>query len=270
MPSRARSGGRSATASFFQAETAVHLPGVAAHADLAVVSHRRAVGDESGQLVAPGVGEPGDPEHLAAVQREGGVPQVDAGQAPHLEHWFGAGALRHGGAVVGFHLHTQHQVNQLGLGEPGHVAGGDLLAVAEHRHPVAQVEDLVEAMRDVDDPRTAIAQIADDSEQPMDLVRWENGSRFVEDQHASFAVPALEGGGDGDDRALDWRRLRERLVDVEVDGEGRHQPACGADLLTPSDPAHTATHVAAVHGEVLDGVHLEDEPEVLVHEAQAA
>ena len=73
------------------------------------------------------------------------------------------------------------------------------------------------------------------------------------------AVPALQGGGDGDDRALDRRGLGQRLGDVEVDGERRHQPPGRSGLLSPPHAAEAGAGEAAVQGQVVDGVQLEDQ-----------
>ena len=85
-----------------------------AHPDLAVVGRDRAIRQQPGQLVAARVGQTGDPEHLALVEREGRVPQVDAGEAPHFEHRLGAHLLGHRRSVVGLHLDAEHQVDELG------------------------------------------------------------------------------------------------------------------------------------------------------------
>ena len=75
--------------------------------------------------------------------------------------------------------------------------------------------------------------------------------------------------GDGDDRALDRRGLGQRLGDVEVDGERSDEPAGHAGLLLPPDASEAGAGEPAVQGQVVDRVQLEDEPQVLVDEAQA-
>ena len=104
----------------------------------------------------------------------------------------------------------------------------------------------------------------------MDLARWQHGGRLVEHQHATVTVPTLQRGGDGHDRSLDRCRLGQRLVDVEIDGERCHQSARCSLLLSPLHSPEASTGEAATQRKVVDGVQLEDEPEVLVHEAQAS
>ena len=85
-----------------------------------------------------------------------------------------------------------------------------------------------------------------------------------------MTVPTLQRGGDGHDRSLDRCRLGQRLVDVEIDGERCHQSARRSVLLSPLHSPEASTGEAASQRKVVDGVQLEDEAEVLVHEAQAS
>jgi hypothetical protein len=59
----------------------------------------------------------------------------------------------------------------------------DVLPVAEHRRPVAQVEDLAQPMAHEQDGDAAVAQTADDREQPLHLVRRERRGGLIEDEH---------------------------------------------------------------------------------------
>ena len=66
----------------------------------------------------------------------------------------------------------------------------DVLAVAEDRRPVAQVEDLVEAVADEQDRDAAVAKPADDREQALDLVGGQRRGRLVEDEDARLDATA--------------------------------------------------------------------------------
>ena len=57
--------------------------------------------------------------------------------------------------------------------------GVDLLAVLEHRDGVAEVEDLLEPVGDVDDRDAAVGEAADDRVEQLDLVVGERRGRLV-------------------------------------------------------------------------------------------
>ncbi len=97
----------------------------------------------------------------------------------------------------------------------------------------------------------------------------QHGGRLVEDEDAAAAVPVLQRRGDRDDGPLHGRRLRERPVDVQVDVEALEDPMGQLLLLAPADAAAGAAGEAAAQREVVHGVELEDEAEVLVDEVQA-
>ena len=243
---------------------------VGIEAERAPAGEPGSVGEHAGELVATRVGEARDAEHLAGMQREGGGAQVHAAEILGLEQALRRHLLGHLGPVVGLHLDTQHEVDELTLRElVVDRAGRHQLAVAQHRDAVGEAEDLVEAVRHVQDAGTGVAQVAHDLEEPFDLARREHGRGLVEHEHPTAGVPALQRGGDGDDRALDRRGLGQRLGDVEVDGERREEPASQSGLLAPPDAPEAGAGEAAVQGQVVDRVQLEDQAQVLVDEAQA-
>ena len=113
----------------------------------------------------------------------------------------------------------------------------DQTAVAQHRHPVGDLVDLVEEVRDEQDRDAAVAQAAHHPEQLGDLVGVQARGRLVEDQHPGVDVDRT---GDRDelldrDRVLAERRGR---VDVQVEpverlrGPAVHRPAVDAAEAT--------------------------------------
>ena len=66
--------------------------------------------------------------------------------------------------------------------ELGHRRRDDMLAVAQDRGAVGDAEDLVHAVRDVDDGDALAAQLADIVEQALDLVARQRRGRLVEHQ----------------------------------------------------------------------------------------
>ena len=128
-------------------------------------------------------------------------------------------------AVEGLELAADHQLDQLELGGLGDHPLLDQLAVAQDRHPVGDLVDLVEEVGDEDDRDALVAQAAHHLEQLRHLVGVQAGGRLVEDQHARLDV---DGAGDGD-QLLDGDRVLAELggrVDVDAEAlEGRPGPA---------------------------------------------
>lgn len=73
------------------------------------------------------------------------------------------------------------------------------LAVAEHGHAVADGEDFLEAMGDVDDGYTGGAEPAEEIEQTLDLAGGDGGGGLVENEDAGVGA---EGAGDLDELAV--------------------------------------------------------------------
>ena len=102
------------------------------------------------------------------------------------------------------------------------------------RSPI--VEDLVEAVRDVDDAEALLAHAADRLEQHLDLVPRQRGGRLVDDEDPR-ALPVTQRAGDRDAGALRGAELGDRPADVEVVAERAHPLARVAPLGRPADAA---------------------------------
>src|SRR5262249_9192115 len=135
------------------------------------------------------------------------------------------------------------------------------------RHPVADTEDLVEAMRDVEDGRAAVADLADQLEQVADLLIRQSGRRLVEDEQAVLLHAAVEGPGDRQHASLGGGELLRGCGAVDLEAEAFEPLLRGLALTTIGKPPRTK--VPAAEGEVVDGVEVVDQPEVLMDEAQA-
>ena len=85
---------------------------------------------------------------------------------------------------------------------------GHSAALAEHGHPVGELEDLVHPVADVDDRHALCGERSDDSEQSLLLGLRESGRRLVHHEH-----PDLAGDGDGD---LDELALTEGETFAEL------------------------------------------------------
>ena len=114
------------------------------------------------------------------------------------------------------HGPADHVADEVGRGELGRRRRDDVAAVAEDGRPVAQREDLVEPVADEEDRDAAVAQPADDREQPLDLVGGERGGRLVEDEDARLDRQRL---GDLDQLLVGHRQAADRRADVDLDVE---------------------------------------------------
>ncbi len=118
----------------------------------------------------------------------------------------------------GGHRHCDvpdHRADELVLGQRRGRRRQDELAVAEHDDVVADLEDLLEMVRDVEDRDAAGDERAYALEQPAHAVAFERRGRLVEQQDARTS---RERAGDLDDLALlDGERGALHVgVDVEV------------------------------------------------------
>ena len=97
------------------------------------------------------------------------------------QHLVGA---RRAVGVEALDLAADHQLDQLVGRGRRRDPGGRRAAVAEHRDPVADPADLVEAVGDVDDADALGGEPADDLEQGLDLALVEDRRGLVHDQQA--------------------------------------------------------------------------------------
>jgi hypothetical protein len=106
--------------------------------------------------------------------------------------------------------------------------------VAQHRHPVGDLEDLVEKMRDEDDAKAALLERAHDIEHQFDLLAVEAGGRLIEDEHLSRQV---DRAGNRDHLLHRDRIAFETARDIDVEAKLR-QHLAGA-------PVHRAARYQA-------------------------
>ena len=105
------------------------------------------------QLLAAAPHQAADPEDLSAVQGERHVAIAPGQTQPnHLQQRLSRSVRGLVGAIEGgLHRPPDHQARQLVfIGVPG-VQGVNQPAILHHRNPIAQLEDLFQVMRDVDD-----------------------------------------------------------------------------------------------------------------------
>ena len=221
------------------------------------VSAGRTPNSASATSVRPEPTRSGEPEHLATPDLEGDL----------FERSFPAERLDAEGDIAGLVGHTAEEVGQLA---PDHVAdqrhlgdvadwlGRDVVAVAEHGDPVAELEHLVEAVADEEDRHARCRQLAHLAEEPVDLVRRKGGGRFVHDQDADLAGHRL---GDLDRLLPGHGQLRRHRAGVDVDVElAEDRPGPGVHV----PPAHEPAAVDLTHEDVLRHRQVREHQRVLV------
>jgi hypothetical protein len=177
-----------------------------------------------------------------------------------LEHEARFGVLRRTGDGVLLDLAAHHQLDDLAEGELLDGPGADGAAVTHHRHLLADPEQLVQPVGDVDDGDTGLRQPADDAEQHLDLRVGEDRRGLVEDEHLGVAGQRL---GDGDllllgDRQVADRPRRIRLGQAEQRQQLEHPLVLGG----PVHPA--AAHQLASDEDVLGDGELGEQLRLLV------
>ena len=204
--------------------------------------------EQARELGASGAEQAGEPDHLAVVQLEvGRLERALAAHAERLEH-------RRPGLVApvraltlrssrssDLELAADHQLDQLELGGLGDHPLLDQLAVAQDRHPVGDLVDLVEEVRDEDDRDALVAQAC---ASPRTASATSSASRLeVGSSRISTARLDVDGAGDGD-QLLDRDRVLAELggrVDVEAEAlEGRPGPAVHRADVDAAEPAGLA------------------------------
>ena len=159
------------------------------------------------ELGATGALQAGDADDLAGAQLEVDVVDVAVAGAAQLEARLAEhGALLGLGEVRGDRA-ADHAAHQLVGVELRGRAARDERAVLQHGDGVAEVEDLLQPVRDVEDRDAARLEAAHDRVEQLDLVVGERGRRLV---HL-------------DDPRVDRERLHD-LDDLLLgDGEGAHR-----------------------------------------------
>ncbi len=183
--------------------------------------------DRLEQLGAAGALEPGDAHDLAGAQGQVDAVDVAVAGAAQLEPGLAdLGALDRVGEERGDRA-TDHQPDQRGVVEVGGRLGRDLLAVLEDGDRVAEVEDLLEPVGDVEDGDAALGEAADDGVEELDLVVGQRGGRLVHLDDPGVEADRL---GDLDDLLLGDRQRADPLAGADAgDAEAaRAAPGCRA------------------------------------------
>ena len=176
-------------------------------------------GDDLAELLLAGAGEAGQPDALSPANIEGDVANgAVQGHAIDLQNGgrdrvHGRGARTEIGGADG--LVADHRAHQ---GVPGQILQlgvGDDLAVAQHRHASADLVELLEVMRYVDERDAVLLQRLQTIEQLVDLAPLQFGRWLVQDDETT----ALQkGAADLDDLPLIHAEARglEVRIDIQI------------------------------------------------------
>ncbi len=137
----------------------------------------------------------------------------------------------------------------------------DAHSVPEHGHPIAQLEDLVEAVRDEDDAALLRDELAGRPEHALDLRLAQGRGRLVQDEQASVAH---EQAGDLDELPLADRERLDRGPELHV-AEAELVEHGSRLLREPAPPVEQGDVQPSEEDVVLDA-ELGDEAQLLVHE----
>src|ERR1700693_2340033 len=89
------------------------------------------------------------------------------------------------------------------------------LAVTQHSCLIRELEDLVEAVRDIDDARSAVSRLPHEREESADLVSGQRRRRLVKDKDARYPVVVVECASNGDCTPVHRSKLRYRARSEE-------------------------------------------------------
>ena len=137
-------------------------------------------------------------------------------------------------------------------------------AVAQHRHAVAELEDLVEPVRDEDDAPALRDEVARRLEHALDLGLAERRGRLVEDEQARVAD---EQTGDLDELPLADRERLDGRPELHVAEAELVEDA--ARVLGEAATPVEERHVEPAEEDVVLDAELGNEAQLLVHERDA-
>ncbi len=133
------------------------------------------------QLLAAAPHETGQAQDLSLSQGEADVVEgALAGEVAHLQRDLPARGAR--ALVEALDVAAHHHADDGLLGEGGGLLRSDVAAVAQHRHAVGDLEDLLQPVRDVEDGLALRAKRPDDLEELLHLGPGEGRGGLVHDE----------------------------------------------------------------------------------------
>ena len=151
-------------------------------------------------------------------------------------------------------------------GQLGDRGGDNVGAVAKDGDAVAEGEDFLESMADEEDRDPALAKLADDSEEALDLAGGEGGGRLVHDEDAGVEGERF---GDLDELLIGNGEATDGGANIQVDAKGGEQTLDFAVHRSPIDAAEAVAGLAS-HEDVLGDVEVGEESGVLMDDGDTA
>ena len=152
---------------------------------------------------------------------------------------------------------AQHQCHQIAARQFGNGAAADHATIAQHRHAVGDLIDLIQKVGDDDNAKPLIAQLFQHGEQGLHLARVKAGCGFVQKQHLARQI---DRAGDGDDLAHGHGIVRQGFVGIGRDAIAGQQGGGVAPHPAMIDQPHAARLPAQIqvlgHGQIVEQVHL--------------
>ena len=118
------------------------------------------------------------------------------------------------------HVAPDHQRDQPIPVDLADLIAGHVLPVFQHRHPVADLEDLLQPVGNIDDGHAIGLQRLKPLEQKLDLVARDHRRRLVQDQQLDLVHHRL---GDLDHLLIRHGQFRNQLVRVDIDAQAVQQ-----------------------------------------------
>ena len=142
--------------------------------------------DRSRELAPTCAHEAGHAEYLPLVQGEADLlDDGSKGEIPDLE----CHVTRHAGLLrAGVQLNgpADHHSDELGFRRDALIDGADVLSVPQHSYAIAQTENLLELVGDVQDCNAAALKLGDQPEELLHLRLRERGGGLVKDEELRF------------------------------------------------------------------------------------
>src|ERR1017187_6469362 len=170
----------------------------------------------------------------AVTDRSGAGPPASRGPA-------------HGGGAA---CPTDHHADQLVGRSVGNIERADGFAVAQHGGAVANAEDLIHLVRDVDDGNAALLQLADHLEQAFGGVLAERAGGLV---HQDDAGAHAQRPGERDQLGLANRKLRDHLACAAAQTDAVEEGAAEGVHFAEIDPGRFGETQVADDDVLADG-----------------